>query len=101
MACHAVEVSLDLVTCAPKIQRYVVVNDAGVLINPEIVAGQIIGGVVHGIGNALYERMAFDENAQPITTTFAEYLLPTSTETPRITVKSLSFPSTLNPIGVK
>lgn len=101
MACHAVQVSLDPVTCAPKIERYVVVNDAGVLINPDIVAGQIIGGVVHGIGNALFERMVFDQNAQPITTTFAEYLLPTATEVPRITVKPVSYPSTLNPIGVK
>ena len=101
MGCHAVELLLDPVTCAPHIERYVVVNDAGVPINPDIIIGQIIGGVAHGIGNAMYERMYFDANAQPISTTFAEYLLPTSTEVPRIMVKPVVYPSKLNPIGVK
>jgi carbon-monoxide dehydrogenase large subunit len=101
MGCHAVELELDQVTWAPKITRYIVVNDAGVLINPTIVEGQIIGGVAHGIGNALYEWMGFDANGQPFTTTLAEYLLPTSTEVPRITVKAVEYPSTTNPLGVK
>ena len=66
-----------------------------------IVEGQIVGGVVHGIGNALFERMAYDENAQPLTTNFGEYLLPTATELPKIEVLTHISPSPLNPLGVK
>ena len=51
-----------------------------------LVEGQIVGGVVHGIGNALLERMVYEENGQPLTTNFGEYLLPTATELPRIEV---------------
>jgi carbon-monoxide dehydrogenase large subunit len=101
MGCHAVELEIDIGTYAPRISRYIVVNDSGRLINPKIVEGQIVGGVVHGIGNALFEWMGFDDNAQPITTTFAEYLLPTSTEVPRIKVILPEYPSPLNPLGVK
>ena len=75
-AAHAVEVEVDVGTGAVHILRYVVVSDCGLLINPMIVEGQIIGGVVSGIGNALFERMAYDENAQPVTTNLGEYLLP-------------------------
>src|SRR5262249_41908082 len=75
-AAHAVEVEVDPATGAVRILRYVVVSDCGHQINPTIVEGQIMGGIVHGIGNALFERMSYDEIAQPITTNFAEYLLP-------------------------
>jgi carbon-monoxide dehydrogenase large subunit len=101
MGCHAVEVEVDVETCGIRILRYVVVSDSGRMINPMIVEGQIAGGVAHGIGNALFEWMGYDEQAQPITTTFADYLLPTSTEIPRIEIKPLDFPSPLNPLGVK
>ena len=57
--------------------------------------------MAHGIGNALYEWMAYDKDAQPITTTFADYLLPSATEVPHIDVKFNEFPSPLNPLGVK
>jgi aerobic carbon-monoxide dehydrogenase large subunit len=66
-----------------------------------IVDGQIIGGVVHGIGNALFERMIYDETAQPVSINFAEYLLPAATELPRIELISHVSPSPLNPLGVK
>ena len=66
-----------------------------------IVEGQIVGGVAHGIGNALFEWMGYDDGAQPITTTFADYLMPGATEVPRIEVKLAEFPSPLNPLGVK
>lgn len=101
MGCHAVEVEIDPDTFAPRIVRYVVVNDSGRLINPGIVEGQLVGGAVHGIGNALFEWMGYDENAQPITMTFAEYLLPTATEVPRIKVLMPEYPTPLNPLGVK
>jgi carbon-monoxide dehydrogenase large subunit len=100
-AAHAVEVEVDPATGAVRILRYVVVSDCGQQINPMIVEGQIIGGVVHGIGNALFERMTYDETAQPVSTNFADYLLPTATELPRIELISHVSPSPLNPLGVK
>jgi carbon-monoxide dehydrogenase large subunit len=66
-----------------------------------LVDGQIRGGVVHGIGNALYEHMVYDEAGQPLTTNYGEYLLPVATEMPRIEIVHLESPSPLNPIGVK
>src|SRR5262245_60600571 len=99
--CHAVEVEIDIETCGIRILRHVVVNDAGRVINPAIVAGQLHGGTVHAIGNALYELMAYDDQAQPITTTFADYVMPTATELPNIELTFAEFPSPLNPLGVK
>jgi len=101
MGCHAVEVEVDPATLAPRLVRYVVVNDSGRLIDPASVEGQLVGGAVHAIGNALFEWMGFDDNAQPITTTLAEYLLPTATEVPRIKVLMPEYPTPLNPLGVK
>jgi carbon-monoxide dehydrogenase large subunit len=100
-ASHCVEVEADAATGAVRILRYVVVSDCGRLVNPMIVEGQIVGGVVHGVGNALLESMAYDDNAQPTTTSFAEYLLPSATELPRIEVITQISPSPLNPLGVK
>ena len=101
MGCHVVELEVDIDTCGVRILRYVVVNDSGRVINPMIVEGQIVGGVAHGIGNALFELMVYDEQAQPMTTTFADYLLPGSTEVPNIEVTLAGYPSALNPLGVK
>jgi len=66
-----------------------------------IVDGQIAGGVVHGIGNALFEWMGYDENGQPLTTNFGEYLMPTATELINIDMIYETSPSPLNPLGVK
>lgn len=101
MAVHAVEAEIDTGTGAVRLLRYVVVNDCGRAVNPMLVEGQIHGGVVHGIGNALFEWMGYDENAQPVTTTLAEYLMPTATEIPPIEVHLVEYPSPLNPLGVK
>ena len=101
MGCHAIEAEVDIETCAVRILRYVVVNDSGRVINPMIVEGQIVGGVAHGIGNALFEWMGYDGEAQPVTTTFADYLLPGSTDVPHVEVMLAEFPSPLNPLGVK
>jgi aerobic carbon-monoxide dehydrogenase large subunit len=101
MGCHAVEVEVDVETGHVRILRYVVVNDSGRLINPMIVEGQLVGGTVHGIGNTLYEWMGYDAGAQPLTTTFADYLLTSATEVPKIEVHFLEIPSPLNPLGVK
>ncbi|HEY2135725.1 MAG TPA: xanthine dehydrogenase family protein molybdopterin-binding subunit [Xanthobacteraceae bacterium] len=98
---NACEVEVDAATGAVKILRYVVAHDCGRLINPMLVDGQIRGGVVHGIGNATHELMRFDDQAQPITTNYADYLLPIATDMPAIEVIHLETPSPLNPIGVK
>ncbi len=99
--CHAVEVEVDIETCGIRILRYVMVNDSGRIVNPMIVEGQLVGGAAHGIGNALFEWMGYDDQAQPVTTTFADYLMPGATEVPRIEVKFVEYPSPLNPLGVK
>ncbi len=98
---HIAEVDVDPETGEVRILNYVVVHDSGRLINPMIVEGQIHGGVAHGLGNALLERMVFDAAGQPQTTTFADYLLPTATTVPRIELGHLQSPSPLNPLGVK
>lgn len=98
---HLSEVEVDIDTGRVKILRYIVGHDCGRLINPMLVDGQVRGGVVHGIGNALFERMIHDENGQPVTTNYADYLLPTAPEVPRIEIIHFESPSPLNPIGVK
>ncbi len=98
---NAAEVEVDPETGSVKILRYVVAHDCGKLINPLLVDGQIRGGVVHGIGNALFERAVYDGAGQPLTTNYADYLLPSAPEMPRIEIEHLEQPSPLNPIGVK
>jgi carbon-monoxide dehydrogenase large subunit len=98
---HVATVEVDVETGAVKLLSYVVVHDSGRLINPMIVEGQVIGGTVHGIGNALFEWMGYDESGQPVTTNFAEYLLPTAPDMPRFELHHMESPSPLNPLGVK
>jgi carbon-monoxide dehydrogenase large subunit len=100
-ACHAAEVEVDIETGQVRILKYTALHDSGVRINPMIVEGQTRGGIAHGIGNALFEWMGYDESGQPTTTTFADYLLPTATEIPRISASYRESPSPLNPLGVK
>ena len=81
-ACHVVEVEVDIETGGVTILRYLAIQDSGRRVNPMIVEGQVHGGIAHGIGNAMFEWMGYDESGQPVTTTFADYLLPTATEVP-------------------
>ena len=76
--------------------NFVIAHDCGAVINPMVVDGQIIGAVAHGIGNALYEWMGFDENCQPVTTNLGEYLLITAPEVPVIEVSHHESPTYLN-----
>jgi carbon-monoxide dehydrogenase large subunit len=99
--CHSAEVEVDAETGEVKILRYVAMQDSGILINPMMVEGQIHGGVAHGIGNTFYEWMGYDDAGQPVTTTFADYLLPTATEVPMLETLYKETPSPLNPLGVK
>jgi carbon-monoxide dehydrogenase large subunit len=99
--CHVCEVEADPETGGVKILNYTIVHDSGVLINPTIVTGQVTGGVAHGIGNAMFEWMGYDDDAQPVTTNFGEYLLPSAPEVPNFKIDFLECPSPLNPLGVK
>jgi carbon-monoxide dehydrogenase large subunit len=98
---HIAEVEVDIETGEVDIRRYVVFHDCGRVINPQVVEGQVVGGVAHGVGNALFERMVYDENGQPQSTTFADYLLTTAPHMPKVEVHHMETPSPLNPIGVK
>jgi carbon-monoxide dehydrogenase large subunit len=95
------EVEVDVETGVVTVLKLVLAHDAGRMINPLIVDGQVVGGVAHGIGNALFEWMGFDDNCQPTTTNLGEYLLVTATEMPRIDVLHRESPSPLNPLGIK
>jgi aerobic carbon-monoxide dehydrogenase large subunit len=100
-ACHVAEVEVDPDTGGVTILNYVALQDSGTLINPMLVDGQVRGGVAHGIGNAVLEWMGYDESGQPITTTFADYLLPGAMEVPAIATLYKETPSPLNPLGAK
>jgi carbon-monoxide dehydrogenase large subunit len=96
-----VEVEVDIETGGVTILRYTVMDDCGRVINPLVVKGQVEGGVAHGVGNALFERMIYDADAQPMNVNFGEYLLPGATDVPRIAMHHMETSSPLNPIGVK
>ncbi len=98
---HVAEVEVDVETGAVRIVRYVVAHDCGRLINPLLVDGQVRGGVVHGLGNALFEKMVYDDQGQPLGTNYGDYLLPTAPEIPSIDIVHIESPSPLNPLGVK
>jgi CO/xanthine dehydrogenase Mo-binding subunit len=98
---HAMVLEVDPETAMLKVLRYVVVHDCGRVINPMIVDGQIHGGVAAGIGNAFYEHLVFDENAQLLNASFMDYLLPTATDVPSIETAHIETPSPLNPLGTK
>jgi carbon-monoxide dehydrogenase large subunit len=100
-ACHVAEVEVDVETGGVRLVNYVAMQDSGVLINPMLVEGQAQGGIAHGIGNALLEWMGYDDTGQPVTTTFADYMLPGATEVPSITILFTQTPSPLNPLGAK
>ncbi|HEY6317210.1 MAG TPA: xanthine dehydrogenase family protein molybdopterin-binding subunit [Acidimicrobiia bacterium] len=92
-ACHACTVAVDPSTGAVEVLRYVVSEDCGVMINPMVVEGQIAGGVAQGIGGVLYEHFVYDEDGNPLTTTFLDYLVPTTTEVPTIEYGHVETPS--------
>jgi carbon-monoxide dehydrogenase large subunit len=98
---HVCEVEVDTATVQVAITRYVVVHDCGRMINPLLVEGQVLGAVAHGIGSTLYEWMQYDQNGQPLTASYADYLLPTSDAVPRIEIHHTESPSPTNPLGVK
>jgi carbon-monoxide dehydrogenase large subunit len=100
-AVHVAVIEVDIETGQIKLLDYVVSHDAGKLINPLLVDGQIHGGVAQGIGAALYEEIAYDSNGQLLSGSFLNYLLPGSMEVPKIKTVHMESPSPLNPLGVK
>jgi carbon-monoxide dehydrogenase large subunit len=98
---HAAVVEVDKETGVVKILRYIVVTDCGRAINPLVIRGQVVGGVVQGIGGAIYEENAYDSEGFPMATTFVDYLLPTSMDSPSIESTIHESPSPFNPLGVK
>ncbi len=99
---HVAALRIDGDTGAVHIERYVVAYDVGKAVNPKLVEGQIAGGLAQGIGGALLEEFRYDENGEPLSVTFADYLMPTASEVPGATViVSEDAPSPLNPLGLK
>jgi carbon-monoxide dehydrogenase large subunit len=100
-AAHAAVVAVDPDTGEVEILDYVVVEDGGVLVNPMIVDGQIIGGSAQGIGTALYEEMPYDAQGQPLASTLSDYMLPGPTEVPEIRILHMETPSPYTRFGQK
>lgn len=98
---HLAEVEIDPDTGHISVCSYVVVHDCGTLLNPMIVDGQIEGGVAHGLGNALSERVVYDRAGQPLTTTFMDYRLMAAPDMPELIKVHLETPSPTNPLGAK
>lgn len=98
---HVAVVDIDLATCDLSVIDYLVVHDCGPLINPEIVEGQIHGGVAQGIGGAIFEQMLYTTDGQPRATSLADYLVPGPCEIPRLEVEHLESPSPVTPLGIK
>ncbi|MEO8688870.1 MAG: xanthine dehydrogenase family protein molybdopterin-binding subunit [Solirubrobacteraceae bacterium] len=98
---HACIVDVDAETGKIDISRYVCVDDCGPAINPKLIDGQIHGGVVHGIGQALYERIHYDDEGQLVTGTFVDYALPSAADVPSFETDRTETPSPVNSLGVK
>lgn len=99
--CHVAEVEIDPDTGVVHVVRYTGVNDFGVIVNPMIVAGQLHGGVVQGLGQALMEEVRYDASGQPITGSFMDYALPRAEDAPVMTIGDHPSPAKTNPLGTK
>ncbi len=91
-ATHACTCEVDVKTGHVTLTRYIVSEDVGAMINPNVVEGQIAGGTVQGIGGALLENLAYDDDGNPLASTFVDYLLPTATEVPPIEYGHVEIP---------
>jgi aerobic carbon-monoxide dehydrogenase large subunit len=98
---HLCAVEVDTETGRVSIRSYVAVDDVGVVVNPLIVEGQVHGGIVQGIAQALFEEAAYDSSGNLVTASLADYLVPSAADLPHLTTARTSTPSTLNPLGVK
>jgi aerobic carbon-monoxide dehydrogenase large subunit len=99
--CHIAEVEVDPETGITEVVNYVSVNDFGTVINPMIVAGQLHGGVVQGIGQALMELVTYDKDGQLLTGSYMDYAMPRAADVPFFSLADHPAPATTNPLGVK
>ena len=99
--CHICEVEIDPETGKTAVSRYSMVNDFGVLINPLLVEGQCHGGVVQGLGQALFENVVYDISGQPLSGSFMDYALPRAIDVPLFSFKSYPVPAKTNALGAK
>ncbi|MGI9419408.1 MAG: molybdopterin cofactor-binding domain-containing protein, partial [Geminicoccaceae bacterium] len=99
--CHVVEIEIDVETGDVTLERYVALDDFGTLVNPMLAEGQVHGGVVQGVGQALMERTVYDDAGQLMSGSFMDYALPRAKNLPDITVGFHPVPATSNPLGVK
>ena len=100
--CHIVEVEIDADTGTTVIERYTVVDDFGRTINPLLLEGQVHGGVVQGIGQALLEQAVYDpESGQLLSGSFMDYAMPHASDVPNFAFSTHNVPSKANPLGVK
>ena len=100
-ATHIAVVEVDTETGQVRILKYVTVDDCGTVLNPGIVEGMVQGGIVQGLGIALYEEYIYDENGQLLNGTFMDHLLPTAMEVPPVEKGHLVTPSPFTPFGAK
>jgi carbon-monoxide dehydrogenase large subunit len=98
---HALTVEVDPETAMVRVRRYVVVHDCGRLINPRLVEGQVQGGVAHGIGNAFFEQLVYDEQGQLLNASLMDYLIPTATDVPRVEMAHRETEAPMNPLKLK
>ncbi|HEY3208365.1 MAG TPA: xanthine dehydrogenase family protein molybdopterin-binding subunit [Actinomycetota bacterium] len=98
---HICAVEVDTETGGVDVLRYVAVDDVGTIINPQIVDGQVVGGVIQGIAEALFEEATYDENGQLLTSSMTNYLVPAAPDVPEVIVGRHVTPSTTNELGVK
>ena len=99
---HAAHVAVDPMTGHVAILDYVAVEDVGRIINPATLRGQVLGALVQGLGGTFLERFAYDANGQPLSTSFADYLMPTASDFPNIRAFLMEEePSPINPLGAK
>jgi carbon-monoxide dehydrogenase large subunit len=99
--CHVAEVEIDPDTGVTQIVRYTGISDFGTIVNPMIVDGQLHGGVVQGIGQALMEEVSYDESGQPITGSFMDYAMPRAGDVPLMETGNHPSPAKTNPLGTK
>lgn len=100
-ATHACTVAVDPGTGVVEVLDYVVCHDCGTIVNPMIVEAQVVGGVAQGLGTALYEEISYDENGQPLASTFLDYRIPGPTEVPDVRVLHMETPSPHTRFGIK
>jgi len=100
-ACHIAAIEVDVETGQHRFLKYVAVHDAGTVVNPRSLDGQIIGGVAQGLGTAMYEQYVYGPDGQLLTGSYADYLIPTAMEVPWVEIDHQETPSPFTPYGIK